>query len=221
MQSRCERGFGRYLATVYLDGENVNEWLLALRLRQRYLSRISPSIFSDLSSAPSFLRHAPFYISGRETLCLHTSDPIFALALCFAVPDRAVADEPYDFQSFVDCGEVACVHVYQGEGVDHPQLIVDIWRGGASLNSPNYIYIWGRPPDAPLTASFYINSHLAQRIGGTQSVTLSASDLGSMLPDGAVLAGTRRAGGHRARGLRGPSASVLRLGYRERIRPRR
>lgn len=107
-----------------------------------------------------------------------------ALSLGQGAP--AAADPPPFDVDFLHCGQVACANVYQGEGISHPQLVVQITRT-AGLGT-TYTYIYDFPPDDSGTISFYIGSHLAQRIGGENAVSLDPQDLAELLPDADVLA---------------------------------
>lgn len=95
--------------------------------------------------------------------------------------------QPFDVDA-LRCNDIACAYVYQGEGINHPQLIVQIWRNsGSSSYNNSYDYIYDFPNSATPSISLYIDGSLAHRTGPS-SVQLSDTDILTMAADGLMLA---------------------------------
>lgn len=88
---------------------------------------------------------------------------------------------------WMHCGAVSCAYVYQGQGVDHPQLIAQIWDTNQPLfNATLYRFIYDFPEDSSPTISLYINNSLAHRTGPSP-VSMSQEDWLDFLQGGVVL----------------------------------
>jgi len=86
------------------------------------------------------------------------------------------------------CRDLACAYVYQGEGVTHPQLVVQIWRSGVpQFATTKYSFVYDFPPSEAPSISFYVNSHLAHRTGPAP-VLMSENDALGLVEDGFLLA---------------------------------
>lgn len=88
---------------------------------------------------------------------------------------------------YMGCRNVACAYVYQGEGVDHPQLVAHIWRSGTSyMLATVYTFIYDFPVDSSPSISMYIDNHLAHRTGPSP-VSMTEQDVLQMTEDGWIL----------------------------------
>jgi hypothetical protein len=89
-------------------------------------------------------------------------------------PDPADAfDEVFD-ADFLSCSQLACVDVYQGEGVSHPQLIVTMFHPSGGVTE--YVtYIHDFPPGESPSLSIYLNNSLISRTAETGGQPLTAS----------------------------------------------
>ncbi len=90
----------------------------------------------------------------------------------FAVQESASGEELYQLY----CGPVACAEIYTGEGVLHPQVIAELFRSGGGLGQLRIIFVYDFPWYEAPSFSLYLNSHLAERIGGPYGVELSPQD---------------------------------------------
>ncbi|WP_281827301.1 hypothetical protein [Jannaschia rubra] len=107
-------------------------------------------------------------------------------ALAALCPTAPAAADVYDVDA-LNCGQLACAAVYQGEGVDHRQLVVEITSATGGLATPKFRWIYDSPPGAFGSVTLWIDAHLAQRVGGSAGVTLSEADFATLMYWGPVL----------------------------------
>ncbi|MDJ0631325.1 MAG: hypothetical protein QNJ44_23925 [Rhodobacter sp.] len=112
--------------------------------------------------------------------------PGFLVAALGFVSAAAGSASTHDFYEH-ECGQYACAEIYQGEGIDHPQIVVTLYRKGSGTGRTYITFVYDYPPYQQPSYSLYIDSHLAQRIGGPYDVPLSQGDYLELLDNAVTL----------------------------------
>ncbi len=97
----------------------------------------------------------------------------FTVFTCCAALEAAAQTQPLDVD-FLKCGEIACVNVYQGEGVPHAQLVMHIWPKMGGLNSWDMTYVVDMPPDGSGAATTYLDNTMIEYFGPGSALTIPA-----------------------------------------------
>jgi len=111
----------------------------------------------------------------------------------FGFISSAAASAPAHID-YLSCGEIACAYFYQGEGVNHLQLIMHVWPKGGGLNSDDVTIILDFPNDPNGTSSIYIGNTLVEYYGPGVDLSMPEQhgdkifDMGIYLAEGLQIA---------------------------------
>lgn len=108
----------------------------------------------------------------------------FAWGLAIAGSPALAEVYPFDF---LKCGTIACADVYQGEGVDHPQLVVHIFPKAGGLNGIDYTYIADFDPSGDGAFQLYLGNTLIEHHGPNSVVYLPEGYAEAISPYGIYL----------------------------------
>lgn len=112
---------------------------------------------------------------------------VFGLFVGSGIAPQAQADT-FDID-FIRCGELACAYAYQGEGVNHPQLVVHMYPKTGGLQANDFTYIIDQGPAGAWSFRLYFNNTMIEYFGPGETLFIPPQLYQeAILEDGIVLA---------------------------------